>query len=121
MKKSKETATKQKAYVFVNVWEDRHGESGSDVRVFSTKKKLDEHFESDVRSYLGGLDALITTKKGRTMIDHNAVSSIGYNSIERNRSLRRVIKTALKERSLEINIDDSGTNAKWSLEEREVL
>lgn len=121
MKKSKEAAAKQKVYVFINVWEDRHGESGSDVRVFSTKKKLDEHFAEDVRSYIGIQGALGTTKTGREVIDHNEVSSIGYDSLTRNRSLRSVIQTALKERSLEINIDDSGTNAKWSLEEQEVL
>ena len=50
MKKSKEAAAKQKVYVFINVWEDRHGESGSDVRVFSTKKKLDEHFRTSSNS-----------------------------------------------------------------------
>lgn len=121
MKKSKEAATKQKVFVFVNVWEDRHGESGSYVRVFSTKKKLDEHFDNDVRTYLGLHDALTTTKTGREVIDHNAISSIGYDSLTRNRSIRSVIQTALKERSLEINVDDSGTNAKWSLEEQEVL
>lgn len=121
MKKSKEAATKQKVYVCVNVWEDRHGESGSVVRVFSTKKKLDEHFAENVQLYLIGHGALTTTKTGRDVIDHNEISSIGYDSIKRNRSLRSVIQTALKERSLEINIDDSGTNAKWSLEEQEVL
>ena len=120
MKKSKETATKQKVYVFVKVWEDRHGESGSVVRVFSTKKKLDEHFAEDVQLYLIGHGALSTTKTGREVIDHNEISSIGYDSLTRNRSLRSVIQTALKERSLEINVDDSGTNAKWSLEEQEV-
>lgn len=120
MKKSKEAATKQKVYVFINVWDDRHGESGSYVRVFSTKKKLDEHFAKDVRTYIDDHDALITTKTGREVIDHNSISSIGYDSLTRNRSLRSVIQTALKERSLEINVDDSGTYAKWSLEEQEV-
>ena len=121
MKKAKEAATKQKVFVFVNDWSDRHGESGSDVKVFSTKKKLDEHFDADVRFYLGGHDALTTTKKGRVMIDHNSICSIGYDSLTRNRSVKSVIQTALKERSLEINVDESGTHAKWSLEEQEVL
>lgn len=121
MKKSKEAATKQKVFVFVNVWDDRHGESGSDVKVFSTKKKLDDHFAEDVRYYLNEHDTITTTKTGREVIDHNAISSIGYDSLTRNRSLRGVIQNALKNRFLEINVDDSGTNAKWSLEEQEVL
>lgn len=121
MKKTKEAATKQKVFVFVNDWSDRHGESGSDVKVFSTKKKLDEHFTEAFYTYLEDHDALATTKTGRVVIDHNAISSIGYDSLTRNCSVQRVIQTALKERSLEINVDESGTYAKWSLEEQEVL
>ena len=120
MKKSKEAATKQKVFVFTNVWEDRHGESGSNVQVFSTKKKLDEHFAEDFYTYIEDHDALATTKTGRVVIDHNSISSIGYDSLTRNRSVQRVIQQALKERSLEINVDESGTYAKWSLEVLEV-
>ena len=109
-------------YVLSNEWNDRHGDRDSNTKVYSTKEKADEAMKSDIKEYLIELDA-VKAKAGDTklLIDHKAVAEINGDSLTKDRSLDAVLKTAVKDGYIEINVDSSGTNAYWSVSREEVL
>ena len=104
----------QFVWVFENRWDDRHGEQGSNVKVFATKAKADAYFAKDIKTYLENYDALT----GDGNVDADTVSSLNTNDIELGAddvSLADVQKAAVKCGWLDIDMDSSGTNSTWSV------
>ena len=113
MATTKKTAP-QFVWVFENRWDDRHGEQGSNVKVFATKAKADAYFAQDIKTYLENYEAL--TSDGN--VDANTVSSLNTNDIELGADdvpLADVQKAAVKGGWLDIDMDSSGTNSTWSV------
>jgi len=112
-------ATKQEkklsVFVFENVWKDRHGDEGTNVKVFSTKKKAMEYFKKDVKSYLENHDAISDGE-----IDTSVLDSIYGNGIDENTTLDELMKLTSCS-WLSINVDGEGTDASWSVSKMEVL
>jgi hypothetical protein len=109
-------------YVLSNEWNDRHGDRDSNTKVYSTKEKADEAMRSDIKEYLIELDAVKAKTDGsKLLIDHKAVAELNGESLTKDRSLDAVLKTAVKDGYIEINVDSSGTNAYWSVSREEVL
>lgn len=125
MVRNKETnmATKNpnpKVYVFLNEWEDRHGERGSNVKVFATRKAANAYFAADIKTYLENYDAL--TSDGT--VDPETINSLcpGDTGLDDGElTLAELQKSATKAGWLEINVDSDGTNASWSVSKEEVL
>lgn len=106
-------------FVVLNIWNDRHGENGFSIDVCSTIKAAREQVDDDIRMYLTERDAIVVNEKtGADMVDHNAINDIDGESLERNRSLDRVIKSAIKSGSITFNVDSEGTNAEWHIIEK---
>lgn len=111
--------TPQFVWVFENRWDDRHGEQGSNVKVFATKAKADAYFAKDIKTYLENYDAL--TSEGK--VDANSVISLNTNDIELGTvdvPLADVQKAAVKGGWLDIDMDSSGTNSTWSVSRQKV-
>lgn len=112
-------ATKQEkklsVFVFENVWKDRHGDEGTNVKVFSTKKKTMEYFKNDVKSYLEKYDAISDGE-----IDTSVFDSICGDEIDENTTLDELMKLTSCS-WLVINVDSSGTDSSWSVSKQEVL
>lgn len=116
MATTKKTAP-QFVWVFENRWDDRHGEQGSNVKVFATKAKADAYFAKDIKTYLENYDALTSDGK----VDAYTVSSLNTNTIstgcvdDQVPTLADVQKAAVKGGWLDIDMDSSGTNSTWSV------
>lgn len=112
-------------YVFHNEWADRHGDSDTMVKVFSTKKKAEDHLKKDIKEYLEYHDAVkaVPTMTGvdKLMIDHKVIDEIDGKSLVRDRSLAAVLADAAKTGYIEINVDSSGTYSHWSIEKQDVM
>ena len=106
----------QFVWVFENVWRDRHGDEGTNVKVFSTKKKANAYLAHDIENYLTNYDAVTDGK-----VDPNTVDSLNTNTIstgcvdDPTPTLAEVQKAAAACGWLDINVDSSGTNATWSV------
>jgi hypothetical protein len=109
-------------WVFENVWHDRHGDEGTNVKVFATKKKADAYFANDIEYYLTNYDAVVDGK-----VDTNTVDSLNTNTVsidcedDKAPTLAEVQKAAADCGWLDINVDSSGTNSSWSVSKEEVL
>ena len=77
MAATKKTAP-QFVWVFENRWDDRHGEQGSNVKVFATKAKADAYFAQDIKNYLENYEVL--TSDGN--VDAGSVISLNTNDLE---------------------------------------
>lgn len=112
-------ATKQEkklsVFVFENVWKDRHGDEGTNVKVFSTKKKAMDYFKKDVKNYLENYYAISDGK-----IDTSVIDSINGDTIDEDTTLDDLMKLASCD-WLDINVDSSGTNASWSVSKMAVM
>ena len=120
MANTKNTAP-QFVWVFENVWRDRHGDEGTSVKVFSTKKKANAYLAHDIENYLTNYDAVTYGK-----VDPNTVDSLNTNTVsidgvdESAPTLAEVQKAAAACGWLDINVDSSGTNASWSVSKQKV-
>ncbi len=117
--KTTKTTKKRSVWVFENRWDDRHGDQGSNVKVFSTKAKADEYFAKDIKTYLENYELLAID--GTVSIDN--VSSLSTDNIELGPDdipIADIQKDAIKSGWLNIDVDNSGTNAYWSVSEMEV-
>lgn len=112
-------ATKQEkklsVFVFENVWKDRHGGEGTNVKVFSTKKKAMDYFKKDVKIYLNNFNSI---SDGR--LDTSVFDSICGDGIDENTTLDELMKLTSCS-WLVINVDSSGTDSSWSVSKQEVL
>lgn len=112
-------ATKQEkklsVFVFENVWKDRHGDEGTNVKVFSTKKKAMDYFKKDVKNYLENYDAI---SDGR--IDTTVIDCINGDEVDEDTTLNELMKLTSCD-WLDINVDSSGTYSSWSVSKMEVL
>ena len=112
-------ATKQEkklsVFVFENVWADRHGDEGSNVKVFSTKKKAMDYFKKDVKTYLENYGALSDGK-----LDTSVFDSMCGDEVDEDTTLDELMKLTSCD-WLSINVDSSGTNASWSVSKQDVL
>lgn len=119
--KTKKTAP-QFVWVFENRWDDRHGEQGSNVKVFATKAKADAYFAKDIKTYLENYDALTSDGK----VDTTTVASLNTNTVSTGGvddpvpTLAEVQKAATACGWLDIDVDSSGTNSTWSVCKQQV-
>ena len=112
-------ATKKlQVYVFENVWKDRHGGEGTNVKVFATKKKANEYLADDVENYLINHDAIDDDNN----IDTSCLESFDAGDIHTDECTAvNFLKQAKKGGSVEINVDGDGTYASWSVSKQTVL
>lgn len=105
------TEQKQKVWVASFRFEDRHGESGSDILgVYSTEEKAKEACGDNIEMYLGDFGAIGEDKT----IDPDSVSTIDDEPVPEGMTL------AQAREATSIDIDNSGTWCIWSVDEKEV-
>lgn len=105
-----------KVIVFINRWEDRHGESGINIKVFGKPGKCLDYAKADVENYLRRFEAV--TDDG--LIDGNSIQEIDGQSVCDD-TLSGVLHTLQKDKYLEINVDGDGTNSSWEIAEHDVI
>lgn len=126
MKKNIKNATETvqpiaEVFVVTSEWADRHGDSGSSAKVFSTLEKAQDFMKADITDYLINYDAIIYLDDNRQKVACDTISEINGYSLTRSKSLNTVLKQAVKDQWLEINVDSSGTYSTWNLEKQKVL
>ena len=126
MKKNIKNATETvqpigEVFVVTSEWADRHGDSGSSAKVFSTLEKAQDFMKADITDYIINYDALIYVDDDHQKIDCNTISEINGDALTRSKSLTTVLKQAVKDKWLEINVDCDGTYSTWHLEKQKVL
>lgn len=106
-------------WVIQNDWEDRHGDSDSSAKTFSTREKAAKRLEADIREYLDNYGAV--TSEGNIDLDCT-VTRILADDIEETSGdfpVDQFITAAVKGEWADIFIDDD-TFSRWSIEEQEV-
>lgn len=118
-KAAKKSAKPRKTvWVFQNDWEDRHGESDSTVKTFSTREKAAKCLEADIRQYLEDFGAVCD---GNIDLDCT-VTRILADDIEETSGdfpVDQFVAAAVKGEWADIFIDDD-TYSRWSIEEQKV-
>jgi len=113
---------KQTVIVFENKWKDRHGEEGTEVKVFETMANACNHLASDIESYLNQYSAI-----DGDHVDIGQIASIEAEDLVRDdENTRPLTLFKLKQAAvmggwLEIDVDAEGTSSSWSVEVQEVL
>ena len=107
-------------YVFENVWKDRHGEEGTNVKVFATKKAADAYLAHDLEYYLTNYDAVVDGKVDTDCTVHS-FNTLDLSSEDGEASLKDLQKSAARCGWVDINMDDEGTYSSWSVSKQEVL
>lgn len=111
MAKKKTTTKKQTVWVASYRFEDRHGDSGSDILgVYDTEEKAKKACGDNIESYLGDFGAI----KDDNTIDPESVSTIDDADVPEGMTL------AQAREATSINIDNSGTWCIWSIDEKDV-
>lgn len=105
------TTNKQKVWVASFRFEDRHGDSGSDILgVYGTEEKAKEACGDNIEMYLGDFGAINDDKT----IDPKSVSTIDDEPVPEGMTL------AQAREATSIDIDNSGTWCIWSIDEKDV-
>jgi len=99
-------------WVFHMEWEDRHGEQGSNVKVFETRAKAIEYLISDVKNYFDTYDGYTLEFVNGTGIDSDTMDIDVFS---------KAVKSEKGDVWLEVNVDGSGTNASWVVSTHKVL
>ncbi len=108
---TKKTAKKQTVWVASFRFEDRHGESGSDILgVYTTEEKAKEACGDNIEMYLRDFEAV----KPDDTIDTDSVFAIDDEAVPEGMTL------AQAREATDINIDDAGTWCMWSVDEMTV-
>lgn len=116
---------KLQVYVFENTWKDRHGDEGTNVKVFATKAAANKYLASDIVDYLTNHDAVshgkISTGDDPESTRVSWFETKGISSDDGDCSLKEFTEAAAKCGWAEVNIDDEGTYASWSVSKQDVL
>ena len=105
----KTTAKKPTVYVASYRFEDKYGESGSDILgVFSTEEKAREACGDNIEKYLGDYGAI----NDDGTIAPESVDSIDDDPVQSGMTLEQA------RGATSISIDDSGTWCCWSVDEK---
>lgn len=103
--------TGQTVWVASFRFEDRHGDSGSDIiGVYSSEEKASEACGDNIEMYLRDFDAIKVDKT----IDPDCVFTIDDDPVPEGMTL------AQAREATSINIDSDGTWCIWSVDEKEV-
>lgn len=108
----------QFVWVFENQWEDRHGDKGSNVKVFSTKAKANKYFAADIKNYLENYSALDNGEFDTSVFDSFNTDTVS--DMDDGVTLAELQKAATACGWLDINVDSSGTNSTWSVSRQKV-
>ena len=106
-KKTEKKAVKTTVWSMTCIWEDRHGDQGTNLEVRGSKEEIDAELKKDIEMYL---------------IDHPLEDMDDVDGEFRRipKTVESAVAAAIKGGWIEFNVDSSGTNAKWVVEQHEV-
>jgi hypothetical protein len=104
-------------YVLVCDWSDRHGESDvNEPLVFATLKSARAAMASDVELYIDQLDGWNGDK-----LNTDSVMGINYEDLKTIDTKEKLRKYITRHDRLNINMDEDGTHASWSIHKVTVM